>query len=710
MLPSAAPIGYNASSMNSMKPGQFLTGLVFAATIFLGAFLLFQVQPLLGRFLVPWFGGSPEVWTACMLFFQVFLLAGYSYAHLLVRLKKSGLQAIIHIGLLGAALFFLPILPKDIFKPTAEDIPILQILLICSVTVGVPYLLLAATSPLVQVWFSRIFGGRNPYRLYALSNTGSLLALASFPFLFEPVFTRVQMVHLWSVLFALFAVLSLVSALLGKRPQEAVVHIPDHDSKAVSVQKPAKSMRWLWLALPAVASVELLAVTNLITQDVAVVPFLWVLPLSVYLLTFIICFEHQRWYHRKLFIPLFIVGIIGIMYVRVYQEMMGAFQIIGVYVFLLFACAMICHGELYKLRPSAKYLTGYYLMIAAGGALGGFFVAIICPLIFKMYVELYLGLLACTCLLLLIQKEGSPAFQKRRYVWIALLIIAGLVGVNYIGKMNLENRRAIDNRRNFFGVLTIWEEAWDDPQEHRLSMQHGTTLHGLQFQLPPKRAIPTAYYSPDSGIGLTLENFPKQTGRRIGVVGLGVGTIAAYGYEGDIFRFYEINPEVERLARKYFTYLDDSLAAVEIVIGDARLSMEREPPQSYDVLVIDAFSSDAIPIHLLTVEALKVYLKHLAEGGVLAFHISTMHLDLNSVVWKLAEHLDLETSWIEGMEYSDEGALDSDWILLAKKGDFLSSDVVQNAERGSTYRRKEVMLWTDDHIDLLEILKKTPLN
>ena len=682
---------------------------MFATTIFLGAFLLFQVQPLIGRFLLPWFGGSPEVWTTCMLFFQVFLLAGYAYAHLLIRIRPTKLQAVIHLGLLAVALLFLPIFPKGSLKPTAGGHPVIQILLICSLTVGVPYLLLSATSPLVQAWFSRAFPSRNPYRLYALSNTGSLLALASFPFVFEPLMSRIQTAYLWSVVFAVFAVLCAATAWLGGTYKGPAHSTMNPETEEMSPKQPA-SARWLWLALPAAASVQLLAVTNKITQDIAVIPFLWVLPLGLYLLSFIICFEHQRWYKRWLFIPLFILSIAGVIYARMTeQNILNIRMLIGLYVFMLFSCCMVCHGELYHLRPSSKYLTGYYLMIAAGGALGGFFVAVICPLIFNVYIELYLGLLACVLFLLLAQRDIPAAQAKRRPYWIAALIIIGLIGVSFMGQRTTDNRRAIDSERNFFGVLTIWEQAWDNPDEHTLLMQHGTTFHGLQFQLPEKKHISTAYYAPDSGIGVTLRNMPKQEDRRIGIVGLGVGTIASYGGETDTVRFYEINPEVQRLARKYFTYLDDSQAAIEVVLGDGRLSMEREKSQDYDVLVVDAFSSDAVPTHLLTAEAMEIYLKHLADDGVLAFHISTMHLDLHSVIWKLAEHFGLETAWIESYEDEQGGALASDWILLARDGDFLDSKVIRDADSSPKYRRKDVKLWTDDHINVLEILRKSPL-
>ncbi len=689
---------------------QFGTGLVFAVTIFLGAFLLFQVQPLIGRFLLPWFGGTPEVWTTCMLFFQIFLLGGYLYAHGLARIKRIRIQAAVHIGLLVLALFFLPIIPSDTFKPTNGAYPILQILLVCTVTVGLPYFLLSATSPLVQAWFSIAFPNRNPYRLYALSNTGSLLALATFPFVFEPLMTRRGMAVLWSAVFAVFAVLCAVSVLLSRKHSGQLQTNGQTPLTQPDTTKPPRIHVWLWLGLSGGAVVELLAVTNKITQDIAVIPFLWILPLSLYLLSFIICFEHQRWYKRWLFVPLFILGIIGVILSRKYEEnMTNAHGLIGIYAFMLFACCIVCHGELYRLRPSPTHLTGYYLVISAGGAMGGFFVAVVAPLIFKTYIELYLGLLAVAFFLLLAEEQGSglPAFSLRRRRILALLLFAaGIIGIVFMGKRSTEHQRAIANSRNFFGVLTVWEEDWDEPAEHMLLMQHGTTFHGLQFIAPELKRIPTSYYSTNSGIGIVMENWPEQDNRRIGIIGLGVGTIAIYGNEHDLIRFYEINPDVERLARKHFTYLADSKATIDIALGDGRLVMENEPPQQYDVLVLDAFSSDAVPLHLLTTEAMEIYLKHLAPDGVLAFHISTIHLDLQSIVWKLAEHFQLQTAWIESFEDETPGALASDWILLARDDNFLGMDVIEKIKSRQRTELETVPLWTDDHINLFKILKK----
>jgi hypothetical protein len=698
--------------MEKRRFGQLGLGLVFAATIFWGAFLLFQVQPLIGRFLLPWFGGTPEVWTTCMLFFQVFLLGGYLYAHELAKIKRLGVQSVVHIGLLALALGFLPIIPKDFFKPTGGDYPVLQILAICSVTVGLPYFLLAATSPLIQAWFARAFPGRNPYRLYALSNTGSLLALGTFPFVFEPLMTRNGMAVLWSIVFAVFAVLCVAAVLLSRRRTEHRLKVDKSSSIITDAKtKPPGMHILLWLGLSGGAVIELLAVTNKITQDIAVVPFLWILPLSLYLLSFIICFEHRRWYKRWVWVPLFIIGIIGVILARGNEQNITNVRVlIGIYTFMLFSCCMVCHGELYRLRPDTAHLTGYYLTISAGGALGGFFVAVIAPLIFKTYIELYLGLLVVALFLLLAEEQGKsakpePSIVLRRRVLVVLLFAAGVIGIVFMGKRSTENQRAIANSRNFFGVLTIWEEDWNDPEQHKLVMQHGTTFHGLQFLAPDKQDIPTAYYSPDSGIGLVMQNWPEQTGRRIGIIGLGVGTIAIYGHAGDLVRFYEINPNVERLARKYFTYLEDSNAAVEVKLGDGRLVLENESPQDYDVLVLDAFSSDAVPLHLLTTEAMEIYLKHLAADGVMAFHISTVHLDLQSIVWKLAEHFGLQTAWIESYDTETEGALAADWILLARGDAFLGKPVIRRAESRPYADLEKVPLWTDDHINLFKILK-----
>ena len=674
-----------------------------AATIFLSAFLLFQVQPLLGRYLLPWFGGMPEVWTACMLFFQVFLLAGYAYAHALSRLSFRR-QLAIHGALALAAAATLSIVPEGAMKPTPDDVPVVKILWICTVSVGAAYFVLSATSPLIQSWFSRALPGGDPYRLYALSNAGSLLALASFPFVFEPLMSRAATATLWTAGF--FGYAGLIVACAGALWRVGAGAVPlEHKAPAIAAP-PSGRDRVFWLVLPMAASVELLAVTNKVTLDIAVIPFLWVLPLGLYLLSFILCFDHPRWYRRGLYMTLLIAGILGHIWVGRKAIEMHVGTIIGIYAVMLFSCCMLCHGEVYRLRPHSRYLTGYYLMISLGGALGGVFVAVIAPRIFTMYHELHLGLLGAILFVLLCQKDISPALARRRPWWAAALCIAGVGGIFVQSRRPVQNQTAIENARNFFGILTVLDEAPDDPEQHKRLMQHGTTYHGLQFQSADKQLIPTAYYSPDSGIGLLLSHWRDSAPRRIGIVGLGVGTIAAYGNAGDRIRFYEINPEVERMARQYFTYLGESRAAIEVVLGDARLSMEYEPPQGYDVLALDAFSSDAVPVHLLTVEAFEIYLSHLADEGVLAVHISTQHLDLQSVVWKLAEHFGLASRWIESYEHPDTGALASDWILLSKTSGRLDLDILRSRQSIPYGDLARTPLWTDDHINILKILKK----
>lgn len=705
--------------MNQNFKSERWIGVVLGVTIFLSAFLLFQVQPLLGRYILPWFGGMPEVWTACMLFFQVFLLAGYAYAHVLSGLSVRW-QAVIHTALALGAAATLSVIPDAQMKPVPGEAPVVKILWICVVCVGAAYFVLSGTSPLVQSWFSRVRPGGNPYRLYALSNVGSLLALGSFPFVFEPLLSRDATAGLWSGGFYVYAGLVALCMAMLVRPvtvspsenQKSTIHNKKSGggrtgvSSSADAANPLWREKLFWLLLPMAASVELLAVTNKVTLDIAVIPFLWVLPLSLYLLSFILCFDHPRWYLRGLYMVLLIAGILGHIWVGRRSPEMHAGTIIGIYAVMLFSCCMLCHGELYRLRPDRRHLTGFYLMVSVGGALGGVFVAVVAPVVFTAYHELQLGVLMAVLFVLLCRRDVSASLARRRPWWAAGLCAAGVAGVFVQAQRAADNQRIVEMTRNFFGVLTVVEEDADEPELHKLMMQHGTTYHGLQFQSAEKRLLATSYYSPESGAGLLLSHGRGDGPRRVGIVGLGVGTMAAYGQAGDVFRIYEINPEVERMARQYFTYLEDSAAEVEVVLGDARLSMEYESPQGYDILALDAFSSDAVPVHLLTAEAFEIYLSHLAEGGVLAVHISTQHLDLMSVVWKLAEYWGLKSRWIESYPQPEYGAMASDWILMSRDGDVLDGDVFRLRQSRPYAALERVPLWTDDHINILKILKK----
>jgi len=679
--------------------------IVYSIAIFVSAFLLFQVQLLMGKYITPWFGGSPEVWTTCMLFFQVFLLAGYAYAHVSTAYLSNRSQVILHVILIIIALAVLPIIPLAKYKPQPPYNPIVQIMFLLTVSVGLPYFILSTTGPLLQKWFSRVNLGIQPYRLYAFSNAGSLIGLISYPFIVEPSLSRQQQANIFSASLAVFAVLCTGCMIYIWKQRSPVATKNINTEKQIDDTLPGLGTRLLWLALAAGASVELLAVTNKICQDIAVIPFLWVVPLCLYLLSFIICFHHERWYVRSLFLGLFVLSVAAITIARKYEGEIGAKRLIYVYSAMLFFCCMVCHGELFRLRPSPKHLTGYYLMIALGGALGGIFVGIISPLIFDTYSELYIGLLGCVMFVLLADKSDKFGIGMRKWLWIAIIIIVGIVSSTFEGKRSWKNQRAILNSRNFFGVLTIWESNWDKPEKHLLVMQHGTTSHGMQYIKPEKRHDPISYYSTQSGVGLAINNFKTDRPRRIGVVGLGAGTLAIYGKENDYFRFYEINPEVEKLARKYFTYLSDCPAKIDVVIGDARLSLEAEDPQQFDILVLDAFSGDAVPSHLLTEEAFQIYLKHITPDGIIAVHTSSLYLDIESVAWKQAENLGLKNIWIQSDESQDKAILPANWMLITRNEDFINQPNIRKAGLPLTKIPEKTDLWTDDHINLFQILQ-----
>ncbi len=679
---------------------------VYAATVFVGAFLLFQVQPLIGKFILPWFGGSPEVWTTCMLFFQVLLLAGYAYAHVIVTYLPRPGQATIHIVLLVAAVALLPILPAATWNPDSTENPMVHILLLLTLCVGLPYFILSATGPLIQGWFSRTLPHKSPYRLYSLSNAASLLALVSYPLVVEPLLSRQVQARTWGWGLAVFALLSTAAALLLWTHKPAGHKTGETRHPGIATTPRPDRRRWLlWLALPAGASVVLLAVTNKICQDITVVPLFWVLPLAVYLLSFIICFHSERWYARNVWVSAFILSFIALIAVTALTAEISAAWYILIHTAALFACCMVFHGELYRIRPDAKHLTGFYLMIATGGALGGFFVVVVAPLIFNTYFELYVGLLMCCLFVLLSDRAGTFASGKRRVVWVCLICSAGVAGfVMQDNKLGLRGK-AIATERNFFGVLTVWERESKNPARHHFVMQHGTTNHGLQFADPAKHAEPTAYYSRKSGVGLAMQYMSRKDNRRVGIIGLGVGTIAAYGRPGDHFTFYEINPEVERQAKEYFTYLADCKAKVDVILGDARLTLERLDNQQFDLLVLDAFTGDAVPVHLLTKEAFEIYLGHLKPDGLIAMHISTNHVDLQSVVRRLAAHFALPTAWIETHRNDAKGIFDSDWIILARGKEFQSHPQIKISKTEYKAPLENISLWTDNHANLFQVLK-----
>ncbi len=896
----------------------------YAATIFVSAFLLFQVQPLIGRFILPWFGGGPSIWTSCMLFFQILLLGGYLYAHLISVMLKPRAQVMTHLIVLAVSLVFLPIAPSESWKPVSDQSPLLQILLLLLATVGMPYFLLSSTGPLMQKWFSQTSTGQSPWRLYALSNIGSLLALLSYPFAFEPWLALREQVWSWSAVYAVYVVMAAWCGIRYLQYQrtaatKSVVNMnqnltSDATSTAAEVASPARpgvGAMLLWLVLAACSSAMLLATTNQLCIDVATVPFLWVLPLSLYLISFIICFDSPQWYDRRAYGLLLLACSPVVCWILNEGADVNISKQVAIYATVLFTCCMTCHGELVSCKPHAKYLTLFYVLISAGGALGGFFVAIVAPYTFHGYWEYHIGLVAC-CVVTLVawcsqrvwQRPPSAAFwiwamivaanvilvayfvyqpledvidakdetilfgvygaiqfiglivtgvlERRwmgliatwavvstllcawmmgyetwqfpgvisstyRTVTIACAIASPIAGTAFlwcarwierpspqtlIGRFYLsgtlyllvatacgalwyfekierwqaesffmtasaallmewsargfrradrpsigfwfwvpgitlillfsnslavivksdsaadDDKQTVYTSRNFYGVLRVQEEGFYDEDSQafvtlKYALTHGQIKHGFQFVDEHWKTQPTTYYGRESGIGIAIKMSRERQSEndqhplRVGVVGLGTGTIAAYGEKGDTFRFYDINPDVISLSDKYFTYLRDSAAETNVIPGDARIMMEREiatgQAQQFDVLAIDAFSSDAIPVHLLTSECGEIYRQHLRPDGILAVHISNRFLDLNPVSRGLAEHLGWKAYRIENSGDDSAGVFSSTWILLTSDEDLGKVAAFQDAL--TPWKDSErVLHWTDDYSGLWQVL------
>jgi SAM-dependent methyltransferase len=679
---------------------------LYAATVFLSAFLLFLVQPVTAKQILPWFGGSAAVWTTCLVFFQTMLLAGYAYCDLVVRRLSPRGVVKLHTALLLVSLAVLPIVPGAGWKPSGEENPAWLILGLLAVTIGLPYFLLSTTSPLVQVWFARTRPGRNPYRLFALSNLASMLALLGYPLLFEPwAPTRTQAL-LWSAAYVLFvglcAAVGWRSTAAARAPEivESDARSPASGAPAAHDESPPTVARQvLWGALAATGSLLLLAVSNHVTQNVASVPLLWIVPLAIYLLTFILCFDATGWYRRETFLAV-AAAALGVMAWTLADPKLThelALQV-GVFCGGLFVACMFCHGELARLKPAPRHLTRFYLMISLGGAMGSVAVGLVAPLVLPAYFELAGGLALAAALLLWQVRREHVAYSAMAAIALVATIGCGVWAVREFYE------DVILVKRNFYGVLRVTEWGADSPANHRRSLVHGSILHGTQFLDGEARTRPSTYYTATSGIGRLLESLhPRSTPLKVGVIGLGAGTLAVYGAKGDTYRLYDINPDVIAAARREFTYLGDSAAKIELALGDARLSLEREPAQGFDVLAVDAFSSDAIPVHLVTYEALGVYLRHMKPRGVIAFHVTNRYLDLVPVVKALAEAHGLASTLIRD-ETKDAVTSNSDWVLLSADPAALAGPGI--AEFGAEPRsRPDWRLWTDDFNNIVQVLK-----
>jgi SAM-dependent methyltransferase len=698
----------------------------------LGAFLLFQVQPLIAKLILPWFGGSAGVWAVCLLFFQVVLLGGYAWAHWLSR-QTAVRQKIVYVGLLALSLLALPILPSSRWKPGPADDALPRILGLLAATVGLPYFLLASTSPLLQSWRP---GSKGPYRLYALSNAGALIGLLSYPLLVEPHLTNRQQVWMWSIGYCGFVAVAGGTGLIAS---------PGRESRLRRVDRPGGLSYLLWIALAACASALLLAMTNQLTQNIAAMPFLWVLPLSLYLLSLILCFESDRWYHPPLFAMLGAVALPVMAYAisrsDPFHDPKAAIAITCAALFVLF---MMCHGELARRRPAAEHLTAFYLMIAAGGAAGGVLIGLAAPYLFNALYDpvmvlsmagvllvflsrpiplsgspwrpILMGLLTAYCVLMM-GKSGAAslvaasvmavcAFRSRRKSALLYGMAVGLAA-GVAAYLSLDLLQSIGGSRvlarNFYGALAVYDQPAGAGGTVRV-LRHGAIEHGEQLLSPQYASHPTTYYARRSGVGLALEALMKQGPIEAGVIGLGAGTLAAYARPGDRYVFYEINPEVIRIAQSEFTFLRNSAAPVEVIPGDARLSLEREPGRQFDLLAVDAFSGDVVPVHLLTREAFHLYWSHLKPDGVLAVHISSRYLSLGPVVAVAAAENQKQARMVSFRGDPEWNESASDWVVVTSRpGFFALTEGLAAAQ--PIHLRGGLRPWTDDYTNLLGVLR-----
>ncbi|SDZ92453.1 hypothetical protein SAMN04488051_10131 [Alkalimonas amylolytica] len=636
-----------------------------------------------------------------MLFFQLMLLAGYSYAHWLTHTLSLKQQRTVHGSLVLLALLWLWWAGSAVSAPEPSGYPLLSILSWLLLLFGLPLLVIAASAPLVQRWFADRFPLRSPYRLYALSNLGSLGALLSYPFVLEPWLPLSLQFFGWQWGFTGLAALLL--ALLGWQLPKA-----EASSEPVAAASP---WQWgYWLSLSAAGVVLLLAVTQQLTQNVPPVPFLWVVPLSLYLLSFILVFNREHWYQRALWLYLFGIGLVLALILIHFGRLFDLYSQLALYLLILFSGCMLCHGELARLKPLASQLTRFYLAMALGGVLGGLLVNLLAPALLNDFHEFPVVLLAILLLAVL-------PWQRQLVLWrkVAWLGGAASFALLAIWLHTMLNQFTVHQERNFYGSLVV-RDIPVAGQMQRILID-GTTSHGAQYLTEDKRQQALSYYRPGTGVALALQyrqpelsaaNGTKSAGRHFGMVGLGAGTLAVYGRAGDRIQFYELNPAVISTAQQHFSYLADSAAAIEVLLGDGRLvlqqQLQQQGSQQFDVLVLDAFSSDAIPQHLLTREAFALYLQHLRADGVLAVHISNNYLDLTSVVRNHARYFGLEALFFHTPADSQNPAA-TEWVLLTRNAFLLQQPEIRHALSDWPSALKPAILWTDDYSNLLQVLK-----
>lgn len=676
--------------------------LFYAPTIFISAFLLFLIQPIIAKQILPWFGGSASVWTTALVFFQVTLLAGYAYCDATTRLMSRRVQAFVHIALLIASLVFLPVMADAAWKPLGDENPSLRIIGLLLVTIGLPFFLLSSTGPMVQSWFAHSFVRRRVYRLFALSNLASLLGLVSYPFAIEPWITMEYQVWIWSAGYAVFAIACASAALYGLYGGTAAVEPaagPQPDEGISSVEAPPSLGRMAtWVLLSALGSLLLLATTNHITRDIASIPFLWVLPLSLYLLTFVLCFDSDFWYRRWLFLPLAAVFLVACAWgLQASTITYNVRILLPLYVVGMFVLCMFAHGELAADRPAPAYLTRFYLMVSLGGAIGGLFVGLIAPYVFPDHFETGLGFVVLALAAIwVLRKEGVVVMGAAAGVAVACAVFYG----KQIHDEVAGNRILL---RNFYATLQTHDTTPDAVTGSGTRVLiDGVIIHGEQYLEEPWRSRPVTYYGVNSGVGRVMD--VKRDGpRKVAVIGLGAGTMAAFGKQGDQYRFYEINPQIVWVAENEFSYLRDSKANISLALGDARLSLEREDSHNFDVMVIDAFSSDSVPMHLMSAEAMEVFLKHLAPDGVIVFNVTNRYLNLTPPIQRIAREYGLISTYISD-EPTDRIHYDSEFVLVSRDPAVMSDPRIAS---GATMVEDipNLGVWTDNYNNLFRILR-----
>ncbi|NOU35697.1 MAG: fused MFS/spermidine synthase [Kiritimatiellaceae bacterium] len=684
------------------------TGGPFPFTVFLGAFLLFQIQPIIGKYFLPWFGGAPAVWLTCLMFFQLLLLGGYTYAHFLQRLP-SGRQSALHVGLLVAALvtggllvfaWGSPILPGASWRPVAgSERPTADILRLLLISVGLSYFLLSTSASLLQAWSHRIQPERSPYIFYVVSNTASLLALLSYPFVVEPHLTIREQAWIWSGGFLIYAVLCAVCSSM-------VRNVPEIKQKeCIQSETHSKRHPILWTLLSFGGVLALMAVTNQMTQDIPPVPFLWILPLSIYLLSYILGFMEKLRGWQDVYVYLLLCAFGAAWYL-----MRGGLELeirnqIAAYSFILLAICLFCHNALYRAKPDPKHLTGFYLCISLGGALGGLFTVLAAPFLFKGYWEYQLVLIlsgALAVYFIYTDAETRKTFRVVRHAFPVLLAaFAVFLGSGIVKEL----RRSVYIERNFFGCVRVAKEINNGIPIY--SLLHGKINHGMQIDHPKFRTRPTTYFTANSGVGLAMQlKQQNPEPMRVGILGLGIGTLAVYGRTGDVYRLYEIDPAVIKLAQNspWFSFLKDSKAGIEVVQGDGRISLERDPANRFDVLVLDAFTGDSPPAHLLTLEAFGLYLNHLADGGVIAVNISNRYLDLLPVLVQVRNHFNLNAAYITTPGDMKISA-NAQWVLLSRDAEWLRQPAIAQVDSLKNQMVRDIRPWTDDYSNLLSVMK-----